>query len=191
MNGLDDDELLKRMRDGDTAALGMLYVRYAPSVSDFAARFMGKNDEISDVTHNIFCTLWDNRQSISNIDSLKAYLFRMTRNAIFQVYRHRQVVNEYQTDFLKTNDDTTPDLESVITTADLLEMINLRIEQMPEIQRRIFRMSRFEKKTYAEIAQEVGLSPKSVQRYISLALAELRKLVEVMLVFTIFDQFDM
>lgn len=191
MNGLDDDELLKRMRDGDTAALGMLYVRYAPSVSDFAARFMGKNDEISDVTHNIFCTLWDNRQSISNIDSLKAYLFRMTRNAIFQVYRHRQVVNEYQTDFLKTNDETTPDLESVITTADLLEMINLRIEQMPEIQRRIFRMSRFEKKTYAEIAQEVGLSPKSVQRYISLALAELRKLVEVMLVFTIFDQFDM
>lgn len=191
MNGLDDDELLKRMRDGDTAALGMLYVRYAPSVSDFAARFMGKNDEISDVTHNIFCTLWDNRQSISNIDSLKAYLFRMTRNAIFQVYRHRQIVNEYQTDFLKTNDDTTPDLESVITTADLLEMINLRIEQMPEIQRRIFRMSRFEKKTYAEIAQEVGLSPKSVQRYISLALAELRKLVEVMLVFTIFDQFDM
>lgn len=191
MNGLDDDELLKRMRDGDTAALGMLYVRYAPSVSDFAARFMGKNDEISDVTHNIFCTLWDNRQSISNIDSLKAYLFRMTRNAIFQVYRHRQVVNEYQTDFLKTNDDTTPDLESVITTADLLEMINLRIEQMPEIQRRIFRMSRYEKKTYAEIAQETGLSAKSVQRYISLALAELRKLVEVMLVFTIFDQFDM
>lgn len=191
MNGLDDDELLKRMRDGDTAALGMLYVRYAPSVSDFAARFMGKNDEISDVTHNIFCTLWDNRQSISNIDSLKAYLFRMTRNAIFQAYRHRQVVNEYQSDFLKTNDDTTPDLEAVITTADLLEMINLRIEQMPEIQRRIFRMSRYEKKTYAEIAQETGLSAKSVQRYISLALAELRKLVEVMLVFTIFDQFDM
>lgn len=191
MDETTDDELLRRMRQGDTTALGMLYVRYAPSVRDFASRFMGEGSDTGDVTHNIFCTLWDNRQSISNIDSLKAYLFRMTRNAIFQAYRHRQVVNEYQSDFLKTNDDTTPDLEAVITTADLLEMINLRIEQMPEIQRRIFRMSRYEKKTYAEIAQETGLSAKSVQRYISLALAELRKLVEVMLVFTIFDQFDM
>lgn len=191
MDETTDDELLRRMRQGDTTALGMLYVRYAPSVRDFAARFMGEGSDTGDVTHNIFCTLWDNRQSITNIDSLKAYLFRMTRNAIFQAYRHRQVVNEYQSDFLKTNDDTTPDLESVITTADLLEMINLRIEQMPEIQRRIFRMSRYEKKTYAEIAQGTGLSTKSVQRYISLALAELRKLVEVMLVFTIFDQFDM
>ncbi len=191
MNDLDDDELLRRLHRDDTAALGMLYVRYAPSVSDFAARFMGESDEINDVTHNIFCSLWDNRRSIGNVDSLKAYLFRMTRNAIFQEYRHRKVVNDYRSDFIKNSDDSTPDLESVITTSDLLEMINLRIEQMPEMQRRIFRMSRYEKKTYAEIAAEVGLSIKSVQRYISIALAELRKLVEVMLVFTIFDQFEL
>ena len=187
----EEKDILRRVSGGDSDAFRLIFLKYAPRVEAFAMKMLKNIHEAQDVSQNIFTKLWMQRSELAGVRSLNAYLFRMTRNAIFQAYRHRQVVNEYQSDFLKTNDDTTPDLEAVITTADLLEMINLRIEQMPEIQRRIFRMSRYEKKTYAEIAQETGLSAKSVQRYISLALAELRKLVEVMLVFTIFDQFDM
>ena len=78
----------------------------------------------------------------------------------------------------------------MVTTADLLEMIDLLVARMPEPQRTAFRMSRYENMTYAEIAEKMGISPKTVQYYISQALAELRKAAEVMLVFASFDSLN-
>lgn len=178
------------MRGGDTGALGILYMRYAPSVSNFAYRFIRVREDVDDITHNIFCSLWENRESLKDIESLKAYLFQMTRNAIFKVFRHQQVVSEYESEVGNDKNENYYDGEKVVTTSDLLEMIDLMISNMPEPQRLAFRMSRYEHKTYAEIAEHLGVSQKTVQYYISQALAELRRLTEAMLIFSTLDSLN-
>lgn len=190
MAELTDNELIKRMQQGDTGALGILYMRYAPSVSRFAYRFIRVREDIDDITHNIFCSLWENRASLKNPDSLKAYLFMMTRNAIFKAYKHDRVVSEYEAEVLTEDATDSKDAERIVTAKDLLEMIELRIADMPEIQREVFRMSRYDHLTYAEIAEKLGVSPKTVQYYISQALAELRKLTEAMIIFTTIDAIE-
>lgn len=190
MSEVADNELIERMRGGDTGALGILYMRYAPSVSNFAYRFIRVREDVDDITHNIFYSLWENRENLKDIDSLKAYLFQMTRNAIFKEFRHQQVVTEYESSVGNDNKENYYDGEKVVTTSDLIEMIDLMVSNMPEPQREAFRMSRYEHKTYAEIAEHLGVSQKTVQYYISQALAELRRLAEVMLVFTSLDSFD-
>lgn len=190
MSEVSDNELIERMRGGDTGALGILYMRYAPSVSNFAYRFIRVREDVDDITHNIFCSLWENRESLKDIESLKAYLFQMTRNAIFKEFRHQQVVSEYESEVGNDKNENYYDGEKVVTTSDLLEMIDLMISNMPEPQRVAFRMSRYEHKTYAEIAEHLGVSPKTVQYYISQALAELRRLTEAMLIFTTLDSFN-
>lgn len=182
-----DYELLRRMRAGDTGALGVLYVRYAGSVSDFAMRFIYDRQEVEDITHNIFYSLWENRDKMNNVGSLKAYLFMMTRNAIFMVYRHRKIQAEWAAEAGREAGKEVSDGEKIVTTADLLEMIDLMISNMPELQQKIFRMSRYEHMTYNEIAEKLNMSPKSVQKYIGMSLAELRKLLESMLIFTALD----
>ncbi len=188
---LTDQELIQRMQRGDTGALGVLYVRYAGKVSDFAMRFIHDKEEVEDVTHNIFYSLWENRAKLEDVNSLKAYLFMMTRNAIFAVFRHRNIVLEWEAESRVDAVKGFSDGEKIVTTADLLEMIELKISDMPELQQIIFRMSRYDHMTYNEIAEKLGISPKSVQRYIGLALAELRKLVETMLIFTTLDSFNL
>lgn len=185
-----DQELLRRMQSGDTGALGVLYVRYASKVSDFAMRFIHDKAEVDDITHNIFYSLWENRAKLDDVESLKAYLFMMTRNAIFMVFRHRRIAEEWAADTRSSVEKEFSDGEKIVTTADLLEMIDLMISNMPELQQKIFRMSRYDHLTYNEIAEKLNMSPKSVQRYIGLALAELRKLIETMLIFTTFDSFN-
>ncbi len=187
MSELTDNQLLERMSNGDTGALGILYLRYAPSVSNFAYRFIKVREDIDDITHDIFCSLWDNRNSIKNPESLKAYLFMMTRNAIFKAYKHKKVVAEYESGVKNAGLNDTADGEKLVTTKDLLEIIELMISQLPEKQKEAFRMSRYENKTYSEIAECLGISQKTVQYYISQTLAELRKLTEAMLIFTTFD----
>jgi RNA polymerase sigma-70 factor (ECF subfamily) len=176
MSEIPDNELIERMR-------------YAPSVSKFAYSFIRVREDVDDITHNVFCSLWDSRDSLSDMESLKAYLFKMTRNAIFKVFRHQHIVSEYET-YVKEGDSGFSDGEKIVTTADLLEMIDLMISNMPEAQKTAFRMSRYENKTYSEIAEHLGVSPKTVQYYISQALSDLRKLTEAMLIFTSLDSLN-
>lgn len=187
---LNDRELLERLRGGDTGALGILYLRYAGKVADFAMRFIHDKAEVDDITHNIFYSLWENREKMDGVDSLKAYLFMMTRNAIFMVFRHRRIESEWAEESRIESGKDVSDGEKIVTTADMLEMIELKISEMPETQQKIFRMSRYDHLTYNEIAAKMELSPKTVQKYIGQALAELRRLVETMLVFTTFDSFS-
>jgi len=68
-------------------------------------------------------------------------------------------------------------------TEDLLEMIELAIENLPEQCRRVFKMSRYEHLSYNEIAERLGISPHTVQFHISEALSRLRKLMPALLFF--------
>lgn len=185
-----DNELIKRMQQGDTGALGILYMRYAPSVGRFAYRFIRVREDIDDITHNIFCSLWENRMALKNPDSLKSYLFMMTRNAIFKAYKHDRIVSEYETAARNDSEADSRDAERIVTAKDLLELIELRVAEMPEIQREAFRMSRYDHLTYAEIAEKLGISQKTVQYYISQALAELRKLTDAMIIFTTLESLN-
>lgn len=69
------------------------------------------------------------------------------------------------------------DASGMADTADLLDKINVSLEGMSELRKKIFKMSRFVDKTYQEIAEALDISPKTVQYHISCALAELRKLM--------------
>lgn len=183
MDNPTDYELIERMREGDTSALGFLYVRYSGAVKGFASKFIEVRNEVEDINHNIFISLWENRDKIRDVNSLKAYLFTMTRNAILKIYRHQRIIREYESESENLNIDLAPNLELKVDTADLVALIKLKIAEMPELQRRSFCMSRFEYKTYAEIADELGISVKMVQYYITKTIKELRPLVQSIMVF--------
>lgn len=50
----DEHILLRKLREGDTEALDILYLRYAAKVRDFAFRLLGDSVEAEDITHDIF-----------------------------------------------------------------------------------------------------------------------------------------
>lgn len=178
--------LLKRLRDSDTEALDLLYLTYAPKVRDFAFRLLRDATEAEDITHDIFLRIWEQRATVGNILSFKGYLFRMTRNAVFNAFKRRQVRSRYRSERAAGTEgggiaDTPADER--VTTEDLLEMIDLVVKNMPEQRRRIFCMSRYENLSYNDIAQQLDISPKTVQYHISGALAELRKLLSAIAFF--------
>ena len=69
------------------------------------------------------------------------------------------------------------DTGSEDNTAELLKSIDYALDGMTVLRKTIFRMNRYEHKTYQEIADILMISPKTVQYHISCALSELRKLL--------------
>ena len=163
----DEHIILKKLRDGDSEALDILYLRYASKVRDFAFRLLKDRTDAEDVTHDIFLKIWEQRRGLGAVLSFRGYLFRMTRNAIFNAYKHRQVESKYQAETGAAESPAAPQADESVSTDDLLEMIDLAVRNMPEQRRRVFCMSRYENMSYNDIAEALNISPKTCLLYTS------------------------
>lgn len=183
MNNEPDELILSNLQRGDYAAFDALYMRYAPHVEAFAFCMLKNKSEAEDLAHDIFLKIWENKASLAPIKSFRSYLFKMTKNAIFDIYSHKNVRTRYEQQITHIDDLVTEDVSARIASEDLLMLINLAVEQMPEQRQRIFRMSRYEGLSYHDIAQQTGTSVKTVEYHIHTALAELKKIVGILALF--------
>lgn len=180
----DEKEILLRLSRGDSAAFDKIYLHYVPHVESFAFCMLKSKSEAEDLAHDIFLKIWENRSMLPGINSFKDYLFRMTKNAIFNLYERKQVRNRYRDDVLSSDCDFLPEeITRTIDSRDLLLLIRIAVENMPSPRREIFRMSRCEGFTQREIAEKLNISQKNVEYHIHEALTELRKIVHILLFF--------
>lgn len=183
---MDSEEyiILRKLQNGDSGALDILYLRYASKVRDFAFHLLKDQTDAEDITHDVFLRIWDYRENLQDVCSFKGYLFRMTRNAIFNVMKRRQMQYKYlKATGSRIEEEAKGGFSDAVSTDELLEMIDLAVRNMPEQRRKVFYMSRHENMSYDEIAKTLNISPRTVQYHISNALAELRKVLSSLMFF--------
>ena len=172
---------LEALARDDRSAFDALYLKYATKTEEFLYRMLKDHSEAEDITQDIFLKIWRNRTSIGAVDAFGPYLFRMARNAVYDRFDNRSVRENYARRASLLPEYELPD--SAIDSRDLLLLIRMVVEKMPEQRRRIFRMSREEGLLNAQIAEQLSISRRTVENQISRALAELRKLVKLILFF--------
>ena len=133
-----DELILQSLRQGSYDAFDALYMRYAPHVEAFAFCMLKNRSEAEDLAHDIFLKIWETRESIGRIKSFRSYLFRMTKNAVFDIFEHKNVQTRYEQRLLHVEDLLTDDISTKVATEDLLMIIDMAVEQMPEQLRRAF-----------------------------------------------------
>ena len=74
-------------------------------------------------------------------------------------------------------------MEGKISAKDLLMLMNMSVENMPEQRKRVFRMSRNSGLSHKEIAEKLGISTKTVEYHIAKALSELKKIMAIIILF--------
>ena len=172
---------LEALAREDRSAFDALYLKYATKTEEFLYRMLKDHSEAEDITQDIFLKIWRNRTSIGAVDAFGPYLFRMARNAVYDRFDNRSVRENYARRASLLPEYELPD--SAIDSRDLLLLIRMVVEKMPEQRRRIFRMSREEGLSNDQIAEQLSISRRTVENQISRALAELRKLVKLILFF--------
>lgn len=141
-------------------------------------------DTAEEIVQNMFLRFWEKRDLLNVETSIKAYLYKCIYNDSLNYLKHEKVKTKYQ-DFRK---NTTNQLsESAAAKVELSELhFNLResLNDLPEQCRTIFQMSRFEELKYREIADQLGISIKTVENQMGKALKILRlKLVDFLILF--------
>ena len=113
----------------------------------------------------------------------KAFDELYTKNAVFDRFEHKSVQVRYERQCLAAGDFLSDDVAAKIASEDLLMIVELAVERMPEQRQRVFRLSRYERLSHQEIARELGITTKTVEYHIRTALAELRKIIAAIIVF--------
>ncbi|MGN0048955.1 MAG: RNA polymerase sigma-70 factor [Bacteroides sp.] len=173
-----DRTLINRLSQGDHAAFNAIFTQAYLKVYSFALGFLKNTFDAEDVAQTVFTNLWVKRQTLDRIINLDSYLFIMTRNAIMN-----QIISyhNYHLDLSDIDDVASTDcsIEKDFEAKELQLYIELLVEKMPPQRQQVYRLSREQGKTIAEIAEIMQLKKKTVENHLNLALKEIRKLIKI------------
>lgn len=141
----------------------------------YAYSFVSDHEEAEEIVQASFIGIWEKRQTIDIDTSLKAYLYRVVRNASLNVIKHGKVKQIYLEQSEFTAEKTTDATEQVLITDELERKIFSAIQTLPEQCRLIFKLSRFEEMKYQEIANQLNISIKTVENQMGKALKIMRE----------------
>jgi RNA polymerase sigma-70 factor (ECF subfamily) len=172
-----DLDLVRRLNQGDAAAFRAIFDAYAtPLVLYGASLLRADRQAAEDIVHDLFTHLWTHRHDIEVQGALRTYLYRATRNRCWSVLRHERVERALQErvdpDAVFAPSTEQPDLKH--QDEALGAAIGRALDALPQRQREIWRLNRYEGFSYTEIAALLGLSVKTIETHMARALKELR-----------------
>jgi RNA polymerase sigma-70 factor (ECF subfamily) len=180
---VEEISLRKEIANGSESAFEKLFRLYYSSLTGYAFNILKDRDLAEGTAQEVFVKFWEKRSEISIEQSLKAYLFRAVFNKCMNLKKHDEVKKNYQTEKLATADQYS---DSSLTQWELQEKIELAIQQLPEQCQKIFRLCKIDGMKYKEIADELGISIKTVENQMGKALKILRKSLAGLLAFILY-----
>lgn len=170
---------VEHIRNGDAQAYEKLFHTYFEPLSLYTNTFLKDIDLAQDIVQQMFVTLYEKREQLQIHTSIKSYLYTAVRNRAMDHLRSQKIhsLHHEKIKASQSEIDTTED-EEVLRT-ELQQKLYHAIAQLPEQNLKIFRMSRMQGLSNQEIAEELGLTKRTVETHISNALKKLRTLVHL------------
>jgi RNA polymerase sigma-70 factor (ECF subfamily) len=181
LNSIYDESVdLEKLTLGDHEAFRRLFMRYYPKVKCFINYFVKSEAIAEDLSQDIFEYIWMNRDMLSNLKSLNAYLFRIAKNKSINYLNHKLIEEDYTSSCINQKEYQ---IDEEIYAKELELLIQLTVEKMPAQRRFIFELSRNKHLPNAEIAEKLNISKKTVENHLNLALKQIRGVIKISSIF--------
>ncbi len=180
----DDIALWQSVSKGNDLAFSNLYQRFSNLLFNYGMHICYNRELVKDCIQELFTNIWNRRETLSEIDSVKHYLFKSFRNLLIQhINRKRKLFVD-----LKENDeclDFDLSFEDELVAKEYRQeaerKINNGLSKISKRQREILILKFFNDLSYGEIASIMSITPASAHNLISKALQCMRVVVKSLL----------
>lgn len=150
------------------SSIEKLFHKYYTPLCNYAARIVGNTNDAEDIVQALFIQFLQNKKlQIAKVS--EAYLLRSVKYKCIDYIRAQKKL--YKNDVCKNY----PALEtSDITEEEIEPLFYYYAAKLPPKTREVFLMSRINKLTYKEIAEELNISQKTVENQMGSALKKLK-----------------
>ena len=169
-------EILDILKSKPDVALRSLYSSYYRYVCSVVYKMTGDSAVAEDISQEVFLEVWKRRETLEIKTTLKGYLRKIAVNKTLNQIRSKKMNFEEEDTILQVP-STENSTQKILEAEDLQNAINKAVESLPERCRLVFGLSRYEEKTYKEIADLLTISIKTVENQMSKALKIVRNAV--------------
>ena len=149
-----------------------MFRTYFTSLCYFANKYVRDFDSCKEIVHKVFVNIWEKRDAFDFDKSPKSYLFTAVYNRCLNYLRDQK---SFQSTISEEVENVTELNSDHLQEAELEAQIWKVINELPEKCREVFILNRFEGKKYAEVAEMLNISIKTVETQMSKALKTLRE----------------
>ncbi len=171
-----DKDLILRFCNGDEAAFRLIFDEHVQKVFGYVNSYLRSRADAEDLTQSIFLKIWERRAQVDPGKPFDPYLFTVAYRSIIDYFRNRartprMIEVDPESNFYTASDFDT---ESRVRQHEIESFYSRALAELPEKRRRIFELSRHQGLSNKEIAEELGISVKTVENQMTAALASLR-----------------
>ncbi|MBE6217089.1 MAG: sigma-70 family RNA polymerase sigma factor [Bacteroidales bacterium] len=175
----DLDNILSEISQDNLEEFKRFYNIFYPEINRFINYFEINEFFRDDIIADVFITLWARRAKIPNIKNIRNYLFICTKNEILKYNKKMHLKMRIP---LQTEDEiperhlhflTENSIESDLEEKQMISIINDLIESLPKRCKIIYKLIKYERLSYAETAELLGISEKTVQSQMIIAVKKL------------------
>ncbi|NLR63283.1 RNA polymerase sigma-70 factor [Chitinophaga varians] len=165
---------IKALKEGNTSVFRELFNEYHRKVYLYVLSKTNSQYIAEETTQITFIKLWNYREQLNESDQVGKLLFHMARATCIDLFR-KDAVRERVLKLEKPAENEAWYGNDTVEVKELQQRIKHAVGNMPPVRRRVFELSRYEFKSYKEIAALLSLSVKTVENHMALAIKHLRK----------------
>jgi len=180
-----DIELFQLIQTDDTTAFNELYNRHVKDLFQYANKVLEDKDAVKDILQEVFIWIWTNRLKVKTI-SIKGYLLVGVKFKIANYIRDGKVRDSFYAKVERIHLAQEVYCDASLEVKELKEFISGFIDELPLKCKEVFQLSRVSQLSHKEIALKLGISEKTVENQITIALNKLRSQMSRNFIWTIF-----
>lgn len=165
-------DLLFLIEQKDTEAFTEFYLDNFKKLILVSDKYVKSIPVAEEIVQNIFLRIWEDKQLLTEIDSILSYLYRSTTNASINYLNREKSLEKHH---LKIAEKlTTEEVDGLDEQNEMIVLLYKEIELLPDKCREVFKLSRFEGMKYKNIALQLNIAEKTVENHMGHALKVLR-----------------
>lgn len=166
----------------DLESFTSFFNHYSTRFIHFAYSYVGDKMVAEDIVLESLMCYWETRSTLQSNSNIRSYVLTIVKNKCLNFLNHQRIRQNAE-DYLQQTEEWELDLHinsleafdpSSVFSKEIQRIVEETLEQLPEQNRLIFMKSRYDNLTHKQIAEEMGLSTKSIEFHITKALKALR-----------------
>lgn len=170
-----DPDILEKISGGDEKSFELLYKALFNELCRYAYRYLNDENSAYEIVQDIFVKLWEKRTETKGIKSVNSYLYRSVYNAIINYFDHQKVIRRHEVfAIVELRKFELGDFEDTFYGWDNYDKLHEFIDQLPEKNKKVFKLRYFENYSYKEISKRLNITDRTVETHIRNSLKDLR-----------------
>ncbi|WP_286589586.1 sigma-70 family RNA polymerase sigma factor [Sphingobacterium sp. N143] len=175
-----------RFKLGDEKIFRKIFDFYKPLIYSKVRRVCASDVDTEEVIQEVFVQLFLKRKSIPCPAAIFPFLFLVAKRMAISLFRKEVSRQQYQMAQASQWDELSDELEKQIAHKELDQLLKSVVEQLPPQQQLVFRKSKIEELSYAEISDEIGISKNTVRNHLVAACHFVRLKLDSLLLLLFF-----